>query len=112
MVEDHAVERREVLSRPVQRVVGPAAAPRGVEHGEVELVGGRVQRHEEVEDLVQRPVGLGVGLVDLVEHHDGPEAEAQRLGEHELGLRHRAFGGVDQEQHAVDHAEDALDLAA
>ena len=36
----------------------------------------------------------------------------QGLGEHELGLRHRAFGGVDQQEHAVDHAEDALDLAA
>ena len=32
------------------------------------------------------------------------EAEAQRLGEHELGLRHRPFGGIDQQQNAVDHA--------
>ena len=36
----------------------------------------------------------------------------QRLGDHELGLRQRAFGGVDQHDRAVDHVEDALDLAA
>ena len=34
------------------------------------------------------------------------------LDDHELGLRQRAFGGVDQHQRAVDHAEDALDLTA
>ena len=42
----------------------------------------------------------------------GSQAELQRLAEHELGLRHGAFGGVDQQHHAVDHRQDALDLAA
>ena len=32
--------------------------------------------------------------------------------DHELGLRQRPFGGVDQHQRAVHHVEDALDLAA
>ena len=30
-----------------------------------------------------------VGAVDLVDQHDRPQAEPQRLAEHELGLRHR-----------------------
>ena len=34
------------------------------------------------------------------------------LDTHELGLRQRTFGGVDQHQRAIDHVEDALDLAA
>ena len=34
------------------------------------------------------------------------------LRDDELGLRHRAFGGVDQHDRAVDHGQDALDLAA
>jgi hypothetical protein len=42
----------------------------------------------------------------------GAQAERQRLAGDELGLRHRAFGAVDQQDHAVDHREDALDLAA
>ena len=36
----------------------------------------------------------------------------KRLAEHELGLRHRPLGRVDQQQAAVDHRQDALDLAA
>ena len=36
----------------------------------------------------------------------------ERLRQHEFGLRHRAFGGVDEEHRAIDHVEDALDLAA
>ncbi len=42
----------------------------------------------------------------------GLQAEAERLAGDELGLRHRAFGRVDQQDHAVDHAEDPLDLGA
>jgi hypothetical protein len=53
-----------------------------------------------------------VGAVDLVDQHDRLQAKAQRLAEHELGLRQRAFGRVDQQHHAVDHRQDALDLAA
>ena len=36
----------------------------------------------------------------------------QRLAQHEAGLRQRSLGGVDQQQHAVDHRQAALDLAA
>ena len=41
--------------------------------------------------LFQRFLGLGVGAVDLVDDHDGLQAQLQRLGEHELGLRHDAI---------------------
>ena len=37
---------------------------------------------------------------------------ASALRQHELGLRHRAFGGIDEDHHAIDHREDALHLAA
>ena len=79
---------------------------------EVELVVVGFQRQEQVEDRFQRFLGLRVGAVDLVDDDDGLEAELQRLGEHELGLRHDAFGRIDQQHHAVDHRQDALDLAA
>jgi DNA-binding IclR family transcriptional regulator len=36
----------------------------------------------------------------------------QRFLQHEAGLRHAALGRVHQQQHAVDHLEHALDLAA
>src|SRR3569833_2249562 len=49
---------------------------------------------------------------DLVDGDDRLQAELERLADHEFGLRHRAFGGIDQHDHAVDHRQNALDLAA
>src|SRR5690606_22000858 len=66
----------------------------------------------QVERLVVHPVRVGVGAVDLVDAQDGLQAHLERLGQHEFGLRHDAFLGVDQQHAAVDHAQDALDLAA
>ena len=53
-----------------------------------------------------------VRAVDLVDRHDRPDAAAERLGKDEFRLRHRSFGRVDQDDGAVDHAQNALDLAA
>src|SRR5947209_8656616 len=53
-----------------------------------------------------------IRAIDLVDYDDRPEAPRQRLGDDEFGLWHRPFGSVDQHQDAIDHAEDALDLAA
>ena len=80
--------------------------------GEVQLLVRGAEVREEVEDLVQRAVGFGIGLVDLVQHDDGAQAQGECLGQHELGLGHRALGRVDQQADAVHHREDALDLAA
>ena len=73
---------------------------------------GRVEVGEQVEDFVDDLDVALFRLVDLVDAHDGAQADLQRLGDHELGLRHRAFGRVDKNDRAVDHVEDALYLAA
>ena len=52
-----------------------------------------------------------VGPVDLVDDDDDLVSKLQRLLKHEARLRHGAFGCVDQQQNAVDHLEDTLDLA-
>ncbi len=54
----------------------------------------------------------GVGAVDLVDDEDGCELRFERLREDVAGLRQRAFGGVDEQNDAVDHLEGALDLTA
>ena len=79
---------------------------------DVQLVVGRADGGEEVEGVVQHPVGVGVRPVDLVQHQDRTQAELQGLAQHELGLRHDAFLGVDQQQAPVHHAQDPLHLAA
>ena len=38
--------------------------------------------------------------------------QLQRAGEDEARLRHGALSGVDEQDNAVDHLEDTLDLAA
>jgi len=50
--------------------------------------------------------------VDLVHDEDGAVAAAERLAEDELCLRHRAVDRVDEQQYAIDHVHDPLDLAA
>ena len=47
----------------------------------------------------------------LLTHQDHRQVRGQRLAQHEAGLRQRALGGVDQQQHAVDHRQPAFDLA-
>ena len=54
----------------------------------------------------------GVGLVDLVHGHDDLVTQLQRLLQDEAGLGHGAFGGVHQQNDAVDHFQNALHLAA
>ena len=90
----------------------PALLGRAVENGKVELLFGRLERGEQVEDLVGDFGGAGVRPIDLVDDDDRLQSHFERLGDHELGLRQRALGGVDQHQRAVHHVEDALDLAA
>ncbi len=78
---------------------------------EVELMLVGVQGSEEVENLVEHRLGTLIRLIDLVDDHNGSEPDLQGLAEDELGLRHRPFRCIDKEQAAVDHRENALDLA-
>ena len=51
-----------------------------------------------------------VAAVDLVDHHDGAQAVAEGFAQHEFGLRHWAFLGVNNEQAAVGHAQRTLNF--
>ena len=113
VLEDQVEQRlHAVVVRAFQRGRHPALLGRAVEDREIELLVGGVERGEQVEHLVDHLHRARVGAIDLVDDDDGLEAHAQRLRHHELGLRQRAFGGIDQHQRAVHHVEDALDLAA
>ena len=74
------------------------------------LVG--VEVEEQLLHLVDDLGDAGVGAVDLVDHEDHRQARLERLAQHEAGLRQRALAGVDEQEHAVDHREAPLDLAA
>ena len=48
----------------------------------------------------------------LLSTSDGRQLGGERLRQHVAGLRQGALGRVDQQQHAVDHGQGPLDLAA
>ncbi len=70
-----------------------------------------VEIEKKLEDLVDDLVDTRVRAVDLVDDDDDLVAELQRLLQHEARLRHGALGRVDQQQNAVDHLQNTLDLA-
>jgi hypothetical protein len=95
-----------------QDVRGGAGLRAGVEHGEVELLLGRVEVDEQVVDLVEHFLHARVGPVDLVDDQQRRQPALERLAQHEARLRQRPFRGVDQQEHAVHHRQRPLDLAA
>ncbi len=84
----------------------------GVNEREIELLVGGMEGNEQVENLVQHFLRVGVVAVDLIDDDDGFGAGFQGLAEDEACLRLRSVGRVHHEQHAVDHAHGALDFAA
>ena len=93
--------------------VGSGTLTAGAEqHGGVQLLGGGVQVHQQLQHLVDDLVDALIGAVDLVDHHDDPMAQLQSLGEHKTGLGHGTFSGVYQQDNAVDHLQNTLHLAA
>ncbi len=67
---------------------------------------------EKLEHFVEHFGRTRVRAVDLVDHHNRLETERERLACDELGLGHRSFGGIDQQNDPIHHAEDPLDLGA
>ena len=89
-----------------------AGARVAVDDREVDLVLVGVEVEEQLLHLVDDLGDAGVAAVDLVDHEDHRQARLERLAQHEAGLGQRALAGVDEQQHAVDHGEAPLDLAA
>ena len=110
--EDRLEQRRHI--RAALGVVGacPALERRCVDYREVELCIARTELVEQIEGLVNHPGRSAAGPVDLVDHDDRPQALGECFARDEARLRHRAFDRVDQQQHAIDHGQHALDLAA
>ena len=118
LLDDRLVKRGHagvaglVIEMALPFLDGEAELGRGVDGGEIELRVGGVKFEEKLENHVEHLVRAGVFAVDLVDDDDRLGADFERLAQHELGLRLRAVEGIDDEQHAVDHLQDALHLAA
>ena len=80
--------------------------------GELDVIVGGVEVEEEFVDLVHHFIEAGVAPVHLVHDDDGGEVPGEGLGQDVAGLGHRTFGGVDQEEDAVDEGESPFHLPA
>ena len=116
VLEDGFEQRRHVwpplLARRAFFQRRPAIDAAGVHHRKVQLLVSGAQFVEQIEGSVDHLVGVGARFIHLVYDNDGPQAQRQRLFRHEARLRHGAFLRVDQQHHAIDHAQGALYLAA
>ena len=112
LVDDQVEKRLDISRSGVQVVRGEPGLAGGEDVGEIELIFTGPLLDERVEDLVQDFIGPRIGPVDLVDHDDRPDVAGKRLAQHELGLRHRALEGVDQDECTVGHLQGPLDLAS
>ena len=81
-------------------------------HGKLKLVVRGAEVGHEVEGVVHHGLGARTVTVDLVDHDHHGKAGVDGVAQDEARLGHGALGGVDEQQGAVRHAQDALDLAA
>ena len=112
LFDDRLHQRLEVRALIFHVVLRDAVAGRRVDDREVELIVIGIEFHEELEDFVVDIVHALVRLIDLIDDDDRLELLLQSLAQDVLRLRHRAFEGIDEQENAVDHVEDTLDLAA
>ena len=107
----HFVEQRgQVLARPIQLFVTPAGTAGCIHHRKIQLFVAGFQSGEQVEHVIDGLIGFAIGFVHLVDDNDRAQPQRQRLGGHEFRLRHRAFGGINQQDNTVNHRQDAFDF--
>ena len=103
-------------SRSARELVGVEAGVAGarvrVDDRELDLRLVGVEVEEELVDLVDDLLDPRVRPVDLVDDEHDRQLQLERLAQHEPRLRQRPLARVDEQQHAVDHRQPALDLAA
>ena len=112
VLDEQVHQRLEVGALLALRQRRPAGPGVGVDDRELDLVLARVEVDEQLVDLVDDLGDARVRPVDLVDDEDHRQPRLERLAQHEARLGQRALGGVDEQQHAVDHRQPALDLAA
>ena len=112
ILEDRVEQRLKIGARHVRRIGRRSLAARAEQHRGIKLLVRGVEIHQQLQHLVHDLVNALVGAVDLVDDDDHAVAKLQRAAEYEARLRHGTFGGVHEQDDAVDHFEHTLDLAA
>ena len=70
------------------------------------------KRNEEIKNLIVHLDRIRLRTIYLVNDHNRLQVEFKGFAQHKLGLRHRAFKGVNKKQHTINHLQDTLYLTA
>ncbi len=85
---------------------------RSVYNRKVSLLVIRAKLNKKIKSLIKHPIRPCFRQIDFVYDNDNFESGIKSFFKHEFSLRHRAVFSVNQKQSSVDHAHDALHLAA
>ena len=111
-IVDNRLEKRRQVRALFIGAVGRDAAPRRAEQRRrLELLFRCVEVQQQLQYLVDDLVDACVRAVDLVDNDDDLMTQLQCLLQHEARLGHGTLRRVDQQQNAVDHLQNTLDLA-
>ena len=112
IVDDGIKERIEIHTRLVGAVARDALSCGAEKRGGLKLLVGRIEVEQQLQDLLHDLFNARVQTVDLVDDNNDLVSQLQRLLQHEARLGHGALCRVDQQDNAVDHLQNTLDLAA
>ena len=102
----------QIIAFVIHAQLSDAVTGGSIDNGEFQLILISIQLDEEVQHLVHNLLHALVGTVDFIDNHDGLQMCLQGLAQHVFGLGHRALIGINQKQHAINHVQHALHLAA
>src|ERR1019366_10132447 len=91
---------------------GEAAFANCIDNWKFKLLISRAKRHKQLEHFVQHFLRPRVFSVNLVDDDNGLQMKLQAFLQYEFRLRQATLRSIDQEQNAIHHFQDALDLAA
>src|SRR5699024_11479231 len=111
MLEDDIEKRSHVTVPDGVIETGVASEAGRIDNGKVQLLLGGTQFVEQIKGRNDGVIGPGTGSINLVDHHNGPQAQGQCLARHDARLRHGAFHRIHQQQYTIHHRQDALLLA-
>ena len=112
LLDDCVEQGAQVQASLVWIQTGNARSGVRVHDRKVDLLLGCFEVDEEVIYLVEHFRGPRILAVDLVDDDDGGQAVLKGLSQDETSLWQGALGGVDKQQHAINHRQRALDLPA
>ena len=110
--QDRIEERLHVVALGFHVWLGVAAHATAKQVREIALVVVGTQLKEQVENLVDSYLGVNASPVNLVYENDRAQPFFECFFKHKSGLGHGPLVGINNQQAAINHAENPLHLTA